>query len=117
MGGDQSSSAYVHTVPATSPGFSEDERVGGIRYRGNKGSRHGHSEQKQGDELLAAGWATWGVQRISSKKWPIFSSEVILQASISKYILADFSQERLITEPQANATNFISGKESGSSCM
>lgn len=27
MGGDQSSSAYVHAVPAAGPGFTEDEHT------------------------------------------------------------------------------------------
>lgn len=43
-------------------------------------------------------------------------SEIISDASVSMYILADCSQERLITGPWANMTNFISGKKNGKNC-
>lgn len=52
MGGDQSSSAYVHTVPATGPGFTKDEQVGAIHSSGNKGTNHSHGKQKQGQPML-----------------------------------------------------------------
>lgn len=55
MGGDQSSSAYVHAVLDTGTGFSEDEQVSVIHSSGNKGTSHSHGKQKQGEELLAAG--------------------------------------------------------------
>lgn len=106
MGGDQSSSAYVHAVPATGPGFTEDEQVGVIHSSGNKGTSHSYVKQKQGERLPAEGWGKWEVHKISSNEWYIFCSEVISDASISKYILADFSQEGLITEPWANVTKF-----------